>query len=228
MAPKLITLVRHGQAHHNVDEKYHLRDPLLTPLGESQCRSLHTRFPSSPPIDLIATSPLKRTLQTSLLGFSDALAAGTPLIALAELQETANLPCDTGSPAAELAAIPEFAHIDFSGLPEDWTSKAGRWSAEPDALKKRATWVRRWLLEREEAHVVCVLHGGFLHHLTEDWTGHGVLPGTGWSNTEFRTYTFKEGSDSLLETEESRRRRSDKPLGRTELKQVQETVGANA
>ena len=72
----------------------------------------------------------------------------------------------------------------------------------------------------------------FLHYFTEDWTGSDKLPGTGWENTEFRSYEFVEddgkGEDtaSLRETEESRRRRhgDEKPLTRTEQMELRETT----
>lgn len=67
-----------------------------------------------------------------------------------------------------------------------------------------------------------------LHYLTEDWTGHGTLPGTGWTNTEFRTYV-QDNTDNagLTETEESKQQHShtEKPLGKTEQKQLEQTVG---
>lgn len=169
------------QADHNATENYHLRDPYLTKLGEEQCLAIPARFPAQPPVELLATSPLRRTVQTTLLGFAAQAAAGVPVVALAELQETSGMPCDTGSDAAELAADPRLAAtataagasvvLDFSALPADWTSKAGRWAPAPGPLKARAQWVRRWLKDRPEAHVAVVLHGAFLHYLTEDWTG---------------------------------------------------------
>lgn len=32
--------------------------------------------------------------------------------------------------------------------------------------------------------------GGFLHYITDDWESKDKFPGTGWANTEFRSYTF--------------------------------------
>lgn len=32
--------------------------------------------------------------------------------------------------------------------------------------------------------------GGLLHYLTDDWADQEKFPGTGWANTEFRSYTF--------------------------------------
>ncbi|RPA96805.1 phosphoglycerate mutase-like protein [Choiromyces venosus 120613-1] len=229
MSPKIITLVRHGQAHNNVDGKYYLHDPYLTPLGETQCHELSNKFPPKPAVELLVSSPLKRTIQTTLLGFKKLVESGVKLELLAELQEASELPCDTGSSRRVLEKEGMFKGLDFSGLPEDWTSKQGKWAPDPDLLRERARVVRKWLKARSESHVVAVLHGGFLQYLTEDWAGHGDLPGPGWSNTEFRSYVFVDGGEdnvSIVETEESKKRRkgTEKPLGRTEMKQFEKVV----
>jgi len=59
--------------------------------------------------------------------------------------------------------------------------------------------------------------------------------GTGWANTEFRSYTFDpstcggsgNGNASLVETPESLKRRAgtEKPLGKEEQKNLQRTAG---
>ncbi|KAI9784736.1 MAG: hypothetical protein M1816_000739 [Peltula sp. TS41687] len=61
--------------------------------------------------------------------------------------------------------------------------------------------------------------------ITEDWTDSNSLPGTGWENTECRSYQFMdEGGDnaSLAETQESRQRRrgTEKPLTNDEQLQL--------
>lgn len=64
-------------------------------------------------------------------------------------------------------------------------------------------------------------HGGYLHYFTEDWEDSSMYQGTGWVNTEYRSYTFTEDSPeldlagnpldgdnaSLVETVQSRERR---------------------
>ena len=124
MAPRIITLVRHGQAHHNINCNYHLHDPYLTPLGEAQCQELSKEFPSEPPVDLLVSSPLKRTIQTTLFGFKKQVESGAKVELLAELQEAEGFPCDTGSSRDELEKEELFQGLDFSGLPDDWNSKA--------------------------------------------------------------------------------------------------------
>lgn len=158
MTPKLLTLVRHGEAEHNIDRRHHLPDTSLTALGESQCRSLPSRFPDSPPINLLVSSPLRRTLQTTLLGFA-LHAAALGIEVLPELQECSAMPCDTGSPVAALQADPAFRGIDFARCTDGWNSKLGVWAPDSATLKERARRARSWLKEREEAHVVAVLHG---------------------------------------------------------------------
>jgi hypothetical protein len=56
---------------------------------------------------------------------------------------------------------------------------------------------------------VVVTDGGYLHYFTEDWEGAERGTGTGWENTEWRSYEFVEGSGeaSFRETRQSRERR---------------------
>lgn len=232
MAPTLVTLVRHGQATHNVDFQQHLHDTYLTPLGESQCISLPSRFPPEPPVTLIISSPLKRTLQTTLIGFAPVVQRGVEVVIVPEFQEASALPCDTGSDREVLEAEEIFKGLDFSRLESGWNSKKGKWAPEPAALKERAKEARNFLKSLDTQHVVAVLHGAFLHYLTEDWAGDGLFPGTGWSNTEFRSYTFKEDEEgdnaTLVETAESRARRTDHPLGNTEKREFEAIEGKTA
>ena len=56
-----------------------------------------------------------------------------------------------------------------------------------------------------------------------------TVEGTGWANTEFRSYNFKEEEDdnaSLVETDESRERRrgSEIPLTKTEKVELGNTL----
>ncbi|PWW78002.1 phosphoglycerate mutase-like protein [Tuber magnatum] len=223
MAPRIITLVRHGQAYHNVGSKCHLHDPYLTPLGEAQCHNLSKRFPSEPPVDLLVSSPLKRTIQTTLFGFKEQIESGVKMEFLAELQGSSGMPCDTGSSHDVLEKEESFQGLDFSGLPDDWTSKNGKWAPDPHSVAERARVVRKWLKSRSEGHVVAVLHGGFLHYVTEAWASRGNPLDAGWRNAEFRSFVFvdeDEDNASVIETDESKERRkgSEKPPGGTEMK----------
>ncbi|KKZ66916.1 hypothetical protein EMCG_07412 [[Emmonsia] crescens] len=223
--PPVIHCVRHAQGYHNLSHANHiLPDPLLTPHGESQCRGLNAEFPHHSQIDLVVSSPLRRTLYTALLSFEDQIESkGLTIIALPEIQETSDVPCDIGS---DLTLLEK--EVEEKGLPvdlglvgEDWNSKQGKWAPTVEAIADRAREARRWLKARPEKEIVIVSHGGFLHYFTEDWQDSTLYQGTGWHNTEYRTYTFTESADqddlygcpvdgdnaSILETRESRTRR---------------------
>lgn len=163
MTPK-IHLIRHAQGLHNVDGTYiKFHDPLLTPLGKQQCAELQKKFPHHQGVDLIVSSPIRRTLYTSLHGFQDDIKTkGLEIIALPELQETTDNPCDTGSHPLELAN--EFAGdpIDFALVQSGWNDKTSdKWGPDKRAIAKRAQEAREWLLKRPEKEIVVVTHGSF-------------------------------------------------------------------
>jgi hypothetical protein len=73
--------------------------------------------------------------------------------------------------------------------------------------------------------------GGFLHYFTEDWTDSNHFAGTGWANTEFRSYTFSPHEPDeahIIETPESKARREPKVLDKNETEQLKRTVGHDA
>jgi broad specificity phosphatase PhoE len=237
-----IHAVRHAQGYHNLNAANHqLPDPELTPLGETQCATLASVFPtascfpSPPKITHLVASPLRRTLYTCLLSFPAEVTRGLIVKALPELQETSDLPCDTGSAPEKLAK--EFrGKVDLSLVNEGWNNKVGRWSPASSAIEARARDARIWLRNlgveaskgsEEDVNIVVVTHGGYLHYFTEDWDGHANFTGTGWANTEFRSYEFvdlegENGDASLQETAASRERRkgSEKPLTADEQREL--------
>jgi broad specificity phosphatase PhoE len=224
--PPTLHLVRHAQGFHNLSvANHHMPDPLLTEYGKEQCRQLHDSFDPMNSIDLIVASPLKRTIYTALISFRDIIARkNLQVIAMPEVQETSDIPCDTGSDIKELEK--EFAGqpVDFSMVAArpDWNSKQGDWAPWTDPLNVRATKARQWLAARKETNIVVVTHGGFLHYLTEDFHGYDTFVGTGWANTEWRSYTFdlKSGTNfSITETPESRERRRGTEKSLTEAEQ---------
>jgi hypothetical protein len=160
--------------------------------------------------------------------------------ALPELQETSNLPCDTGSSPSKLKD--EFSSGRFAGtvdlelVTQDWANKTGRWSPASAAIEARARYARVYLRNlaqeaarssSEDVQIVVVTHGSYLHYFTEDWDGHTLFTGTGWANTEFRSYNFvnadgKDADASLIETKESResRKGSEIPLTADEQREL--------
>ncbi|EXJ89298.1 hypothetical protein A1O3_02364 [Capronia epimyces CBS 606.96] len=209
-----IHLVRHAQGFHNLGTEFHsLRDPRLTPLGESQCATLQaTHFPRERQqnISLVTASPLTRTIHTAHLTFSPALANGkcqpAAILAIPDAQETSDYACDVGSEPAVLHALCDEQgwKVDLSLVKDDWTVKTldSRYSPASSAIMARARAVR--LLLRQKARdllaagdpaveIVLVSHGSFLHFLTNDWEDADKLTGTAWENCEHRTYEFEDG-----------------------------------
>ncbi|KAI1470255.1 phosphoglycerate mutase-like protein [Daldinia caldariorum] len=196
MAPNSrLILTRHAQAEHNVSLDYSIHDAPLTPLGKKQAASLARQIPDlQSSAEVILSSPLRRTLQTTYLGWGPAVSRlGGPksVVLLPQAQECNDLPCDTGSAREVLERDPEFAAFDLEQLTAvlDWTSKRGFWAPGEQALATRAGWVRRYLRdERPEGDIVLVAHGDILRRIT-------ARPGAGpseypWKNAEVRIFEF--------------------------------------
>lgn len=100
-----------------------------------------------------------------------------PVLALPEVQETSDLPCDTGSDLEEL--LKEFSGqpVDFDKVQPGWNSKKDQWAATSNAITARCRVARQWLRDRPEKDIVVVTHGGLLHFLTQDWTGSDKFQG---------------------------------------------------
>lgn len=312
MSPVTIHCVRHAQGFHNLSVANHaMHDPMLTPLGEEQCKTLQQNFPFMKQVDGVVASPLRRTMYTALLSFAPAIQdKHLHVMALPELQETSDLPCDTGSDVPELERQFKGQPVDLSYMytpaAKYWNSKEDKWAPSASAIEDRARLAREWLHSRPEKEIVVVTHGGFLHYFTQDWrdthrmdgtpsagkshrsrrhsessrstiispyppgtsqaeprsrsmqprehhhhhrhqhhhhnltssdpTHHHhhhhltysyLFAGTGWANTEYRSYIFDTASRdfALIETPESRKKRAgdDKPLSKEEAKNLQRT-----
>ncbi|KAK4043103.1 histidine phosphatase superfamily [Parachaetomium inaequale] len=246
--PTYIHLVRHAQGFHNLSHANHaLPDPDLTPLGKDQCAHLARTFPFQSQLTHLVASPLRRTIYTCLLSFEPALqqqqqgSTKKVVVALPELQEVSPLPCDTGAAPEALAS--EFGpggQVDLGLVAPGWNVKTGDSPFAPvmARLEARARKARVWLREvgREfervnpgvDAHVAVVTHGGILHFLTQDWDGMNPEAGTGWANTEWRSYEFVDGLEGdtdgearLRETGGSWRRRRGSATGLTETEQME-------
>lgn len=64
-----VHLVRHAESTHNVSKDMSQLDPGLISLGFEQAIPLTQTFPHAPQIGVILTSPLRRTIQTTLAAF---------------------------------------------------------------------------------------------------------------------------------------------------------------
>ncbi|KZT54588.1 phosphoglycerate mutase-like protein [Calocera cornea HHB12733] len=190
---KNVYIYRHAQAEHNATSDWSIPDPPLTALGRTQARDIPPTFMDNfpealTPTPLLVSSALRRTIETSLLGFPS---LPKPVF-MAELQEINDLPCDTGSSASRLAEL--FPQLDFTGLPEDWNSKRGRWEPTEAALQERARNTRTWLREQPGENAVVVSHGDFLRYYLA--AGPSGKPEDHWENAEGRLYQFRDGHDS--------------------------------
>ncbi|KAH8887670.1 phosphoglycerate mutase [Thozetella sp. PMI_491] len=233
--PTYLHLVRHAQGFHNLSViNQQITDPELTPLGKQQCAELQKLFPFHDKVTHLVASPMRRTVYTCLLSFEPASKAGKVIIAFPEIQEVSGLPCDTGSSQKRLEAEFEPSQVDFSRLTPDWNDKSPNtpWAPVISKLEARAKKARIWLrslgaeVTDGDAHIVAVTHGGFLHLLTQDWDGMDPTRGTGWENTEYRTYEFVDPSGAdpearLQETKASWRSRRGSAKGLTETEQQQ-------
>ncbi|KFY20190.1 hypothetical protein V493_07725, partial [Pseudogymnoascus sp. VKM F-4281 (FW-2241)] len=104
---------------------YTIPDPALTVLGASvQCDTLRAALRQlSLDIDLIVSSPMRRTLETATNALGWRISEGCPAIALAEFQENSAKPCDTGSDAAAMAAA--WPAFDWSEVDSVFPAKTG-------------------------------------------------------------------------------------------------------
>lgn len=155
--------------------------------------ALRKSFPYHKNISLVISSPFRRTLYTAIHAFESSLTNGhcqPRIIALPEIQEASNLPCDRGSDVDKLRDEMEKNRVpvDLSLVEEGWNVKTAdsKWAPSSEALSRRAREARRYvrdqmveLLKRGEKdpEVVVVSHGGFLHYLTEDWEDNTTFHG---------------------------------------------------
>ena len=209
-----IHLVRHAESVHNVDKDFSRLDPSLTSIGIQQAQDLGRKFPHSESVGLVISSPLRRAIQTTLEAFTNVLdrgyfdensghgiQEGAKLLLEPDLQERSSLLCDTGSDRQDLETL--FPSLDFSSLRVGWQLKEGFYSADEDAVKRRAKEVRHRLREQVNASndsrrkdIVVVTHGVFMKYLAED--PDIDLPKAGW-----KTYTIQENADGSVGLKEA-------------------------
>lgn len=180
----VVYLVRHGEAEHNVSHDLTIPDPHLTPKGIEQAKGVTKLFESTP-IDLIVTSPLYRTLETTMVAFKDTIERGVPVIALSDAQEVADVPADTGSPRSQIEK--QFPAVNFDLLAENWYEKIGINAGTPTAHQARFERLRSWLWayaqESGAKNIVLVGHHGVFRRMV----------GISFTNGEIRRYILRMG-----------------------------------
>lgn len=181
---KILHLVRHGQAAHNIraeakraagcsmqefmdqmteDDVF---DAPLTEMGLQQTSDAATRVRQTAgfaQVELITSSPLWRALQTADFVLPQ---PGLPRVCLEQLRERKGvLECCQRRSASQLKA--QWPNWDFKSLAEE----GGPLSSELEGVREcaeRGYDGLRLIWARPEANVALVAHGGFLKHLLND------------------------------------------------------------
>lgn len=215
-----VHVIRHAEGVHNIGNDKTIPDPELSLKGLQQARELHDTFPHKQNVGMILTSPLRRTLQTAIEGFSDiidhaaylpgnsvnGIENGVPLVLDPDLQAHSARPCDTGS---DIAALQEIFHeVSFQKLDKDWHIKQGVYAPDEESLHKRAHNVRQRLIEQfselaqlskgqnnHRRDIVIVSHGGLLTLLMQDRCF--AVPAAKW-----RTFSVLLSSNDKISFEE--------------------------
>lgn len=186
-------------------------DPPLTERGVEQCRLLqeHLRnLPIAANIGHIVTSPLRRTLKTTLLSLDWLIRQGVPVEVDAMWQgknktsrprqqltflENSDSPCDMGSDMKTLAE--EFPELDFTKVDPIFPDKS---PDTPYAFTRSTNLARGQkclakLYGRPEKAIAVVSHSGFLRT---------AISKRRYANADYRVFTFrrsKGGQLSLVE-----------------------------
>ena len=166
----VLVVCRHGQAEHNVGAPYHpVLGPTLTPEGRTQAQQLHTKLAGLPAPDLIAVSPMRRTLATLCAARSSG----------AQLLHAPIIVC----PFAHEVGVPEWGEVippPDGALAEGdpgvaaaldcarstWPS-AGRLTESAEEVAVRVRRLLDWLRQRPEHSVLLVAHATILGRLLD-------------------------------------------------------------
>ncbi|KAK4046969.1 hypothetical protein OIO90_006361 [Microbotryomycetes sp. JL221] len=153
----------------------------------------------------LITSPLRRTIQTTLAAFASILPpiASNPveLLIMPECVETGSgwKPCDTGANLDETKLMFPQEFLNWSRCKQGWNLNKGFYDSTEQGLMNRARWFRKYLRDECQTEtVVVVCHHGFLRRITK--TPHEDAH---WPNSELREYRFKDqtGQDAEADLE---------------------------
>ena len=211
---KKVVFIRHAEGIHNRDAKEipnYFADKLgygmtywdaeLTPTGREQCALLSKVLPEQAGVlDLVAVSPLTRTLRTAALAFPNA-SSRPPFFATSLARERIALhTCDGRRRRSELQS--EFPWVDFSEITSEedemWddketevemTSPGGEVFKHSAKCAARGVELLRWLHRRPEQHIAVVSHWVFLLHLFRPFTQYPELQSR-FGNAEARVTTL--------------------------------------
>jgi broad specificity phosphatase PhoE len=190
---KVLHLIRHGEATHNVQPKpwgEDLVDARLTDTGVQQALALRERA-ATLPVEVVVVSPLSRALETATRGLEPLIVRQPPVpfICVEECREQfgKNLP-DMRRPIAAVAI--EYPQVSFETLPQldaDPLFTPERETLE--ALTRRADQFLDLMWARPEKHIAVVTHSSFLAALLNAALDVSSAPeSAGWfDNAELRS-----------------------------------------
>nr|VDD59228.1 unnamed protein product [Brassica oleracea] len=173
---KIIHLLRHGQALHNVEAKKdrnallspHLFDAPLTDHGHQQVDNLHERLVSSgvlKRVELVVTSPLLRTMQTAVgvFGNEDRLhnMTSSPSILALEVARDRN---GVRPPDMRRNLSQYIFRIHMVESEEDNLWRPDVRESEEEIFARGLEFMK-WLWKRPEKEVAVVSHGIVLQHM---------------------------------------------------------------
>ncbi|CAL1144146.1 unnamed protein product [Cladocopium goreaui] len=178
---KVVHVIRHGEAQHNVNEKFLLKhDTKLTKRGQRQAKSLHRLLPKLKP-QAAVTSAVLRALQTTRgIGFCG------PTVVVPEAREVGGWPANSPIESREALSNEmeaKFGRYDWSLVATGPGRRSSHWESTRQ-IKDRARRLSRWLERRSEESLLLVSHGEFLQHLTGD---------DYMDNCEVRSYSLNRG-----------------------------------
>lgn len=160
--PPTVHCIRHAQGYHNLspENEHKYRDPDLTELGREQCRRLRDCFPYQDDVEFILVSPIRRTIQTALIGLEPAIQKkGLKLRLVPRAQETSAKPSDTGSDLHTLRD--EFGDcLDSERMDDNWNKNVGEWKMDSESIERRVVELRKYIHGLNYNQVVLVAHGG--------------------------------------------------------------------
>lgn len=196
MAAK-VHLVRHAEGLHNLRHDSTIADAQLTERGRDFAEILGRQFvqANTDSVGAMFTSPLRRTIETTLEAFHRVLSSdhyppdstkgvmgGLTLVLNPDLQEISDIPCNTGSPPAELLRL---FHIELKAqiekLPLGWFKKEGDWDPSDEAVAARKSRILTLLWntsqrlqsavdpeQKKRTDIVVVTHEGIISTLVSN------------------------------------------------------------
>jgi broad specificity phosphatase PhoE len=197
-----IHLIRHGESEHNITKDRTHRDPPLSPLGLDQAKEFVQAIPNQDRIGLVVASPLRRSVQTAVTGFSQVIDKaylttgidnGAKLIFDPDLQGRGDEPCETGSDRVVLESL--FPGLNFGSLKDGWTEPGDEEfvKARSQRVLQRLAKISEEMKDQERRDIAVVTHGIMTRLMS-----HGDKPGhrSGWGG--FKSYRMHQADDGTI------------------------------